>query len=177
MKSSKQKIDFLYLKRLFADASSLIILEKSRLIAFLQSNFEIYTIKEVKEETLKQNKFKNEKRYQLFEQFFDGVILYDNQKIEKHNVETDQKLILSFKEFLSCNRALKPAVLTDDKKIIQVLYKQEISFINALLVPVVLYLRKVIAKEQAGRFMDAIKRNSRYSSDIIDYAAGYLENN
>jgi len=166
-------MNFSEVKILFTDSCSLIILEKSGLISFLKKNFTVYTISEVKEETLKKPKIKNQQRYNILEEFFQNIFFY-NDKIESTNLPVDKKLFLALEHFKKYQADIKVAMLTDDKKIIKRLYKKEHFFINALLIPAVLYHREIISLSAAKSYMNIIKENSRYSKEVIRYAENIL---
>lgn len=165
-------MDFKIITNLFADSSSLIILEKSGLLALLKDHFSCYTIADVKQETLKKSKMPDQKRFKDFNIFFNRVHVI---LLSPHIGTVDQKLLKTFIQYIVKNPDKKMVMLTDDRKIIEVLIRKELPFINALLIPVILYKRDIISIKEAYSFIEEIKKNAYYAKGIIDWAMNELD--
>ncbi|HBE03539.1 MAG: hypothetical protein A2096_00805 [Spirochaetes bacterium GWF1_41_5] len=158
-------------KYLLADASSLIILEKSSLLDALKKNFMIYTIPEIRSEVLDQCPSRDRNHYLALENLFSSIRIMNLS--EASYLSADKKLIFAWSDAFS-RRSWNSALLTDDKKIIRACIRKKIPFINALLVPVLLYQAGKIDVKTAYNHLENIQKFARYSQEVKDYALSGL---
>jgi len=133
------------LDSLIIDASSIIYLNKLNILSKLQVSLLLLTIQEIIEET--------------------GIYSYDF-KIIDHNIKNktnDEKLII-----LAINKRIP--VISDDKKILLKLKKNNIDYYNSIMMLNFLYYKNEINIQEYKKLTEKLKNFAWYSKKIITYS-------
>lgn len=138
--------------KFIADTSSLILLNKSKLLRIFATNFLIITTKSVI------NEFNKGNRLNINENLF---------IIEPNNCVADNDILNIF------TNSENAALLTDDLKLLKVALKSNLNYLSALVIPYILFYYQIINQNQLYYFVSKIKNIGFYSEKVIKTAENF----
>lgn len=155
MKPLESKIEKVFhqfdqLEKVLIDASSIIYIQKTGFLLELANTVSLFTLTEI----LKETGFKN------------LPIQLVKEKMSASN--NDQK-------FVECAKKKKMAVVTEDKKIIKEIKKENLPYFNALMMLNFLIYKDQINREQHTIYFRRLKQFAWYSSEVYEYSRNVFD--
>jgi predicted nucleic acid-binding protein len=137
-----------------ADTSSLILLNKAKLINTFSFAFNIIITQSVKNElTVKNNNFP-----------------LNNLKVFPQNNKADQDIVTLWR------KAKTKALLCDDLKILENAIKTDKPYLSAIVVPYILKYHQLLTPEKFLNSVNYLEKNGFYSKNIINKAKSFSTN-
>lgn len=165
-------------KVVVSDASSLVLLQKIRLLEKLLKKFEVIIPREVYKEAVTKGKNKKSSDAYLIEEKI------KNKLIKVSSVKDSDKVNQVIKEFGLGEGEAEAIILfleqkadilaTDDHKAINVCKIYEIPFITALTFVINAFDNKLIGKEEAKRMIKELGSYGRYKYELVYKALNYV---
>ena len=142
----KEKVffEFKKLKEAIVDASSIIYMKKAGFFDELEDYLQLYSLKEIIEET--------------------G---FNDLKVNL--IQSGSKLLSNDEKLIDAALRQKIPVISEDKKILIQLEKKGISYFNALMMLHFLLFKKKIDTEAHSVYLNRLKRIARYSDYVIEF--------
>ena len=145
---ARQDIFFQFdqLNKVLIDASSIIYMDRAKILVLLASSIRLFSIQEILTET--------------------GPVSKRIKPLihKKASSSNDQKLV-------SCALELDLPVISEDKKILMAMKRAGKPFFNSLMMLNFLLYRRRIQNQQYIQYHLALKKFARYSDDIWEYGA------
>ena len=160
---------------LISNSSTIILTAKITLLPkFLDAVKSVTITSVVYEEILKKDSFEN---LTIKKEIENGRI-----KIKKVDENFYSNIIKSFKldegeasTFALYDKRKYGAILTDDRELIKLCKINNIKFISAMAIVVMLFRKKIIIKGEALEKIERLQGYGRYSNDIYDYFKSMIQ--
>jgi hypothetical protein len=160
-------------KEILVDASSLILLHSAGMLADVCLCYDVLVPSSVYEEITVANKPGAE--------HFQDLRLHNSFQVLSHPVELEAVEEVLKKELLQMGKGERHVLaqflggrgsfpVVDDRQAARFCVRHEIPFINALLVPKILYWAFVISEKESGKYLSLIEKRGWYSSSVLKRA-------
>ena len=164
-------------KIIIIDSSSLLLLHKADILTRLSEVYNLQCTLAVFDEVVQSQKHDSININDYFKKNAIDIIYVNNEVYSNllHFGIGERETILLYKQSIKTSNQIDIFICIDDKKAISFCFAKKIPFINALLVPKLLYLQNIISKNTFQNKFNELSKAGWYSKSIIKRAQNFTK--